>query len=260
MKLNFVFKSPDHIRYENSKHISGPHGGASRVIKVEPASDYIDNYIVTIFNSDGNHPLWQNNVQMSPKQMKVIEKYSNKIVLRGWGNDTMGASFANYGLIINFQDNQILNCILRLHDRNVDVKYLSQYEIDNLAEYNFDNNIEQKNKNGVFVEKKVDGEKIEWTYINNIKHGEWRMYFSNGKIKEIGNINNGIPDGEWRAFNINGTLRAVGRYERGLQFGLWKFNDEDGTLRAQGNYINGHQKGKWIYYDVNGEIEDSEIF
>jgi len=34
MKLDFVFKSSDHLRYENGRHVSGPHD-AGRVVKVE---------------------------------------------------------------------------------------------------------------------------------------------------------------------------------------------------------------------------------
>ena len=36
MKLDFVFKSSDHLRYENGRQVSGPHGGARRAVKVEP--------------------------------------------------------------------------------------------------------------------------------------------------------------------------------------------------------------------------------
>lgn len=36
MLLNFIFKSSDHLRYENGEHVSGPHGGARRAVKVEP--------------------------------------------------------------------------------------------------------------------------------------------------------------------------------------------------------------------------------
>ena len=36
MDLNFVFKSSDHLRYENGKHVSGPHGGAGRAVQ-DPA-------------------------------------------------------------------------------------------------------------------------------------------------------------------------------------------------------------------------------
>ena len=62
MNLNFVFKSPDHIRYENGKHVSGPHGGAGRAVKVEPNISGGEGYTVTLYNLDGNHPVWQSNI------------------------------------------------------------------------------------------------------------------------------------------------------------------------------------------------------
>ena len=100
MNLNFVFKSSDHLRYENGIIVSGPHGGAQRAIKVEPNINGGEGYTITIFNLDGDHPVWQNNIQMAPKQMKIIEQSNEKVVLRGFGNDVMGASFADYGLTI----------------------------------------------------------------------------------------------------------------------------------------------------------------
>ncbi|MBK7691389.1 MAG: hypothetical protein IPK62_03070 [Bacteroidetes bacterium] len=125
MNLNFVFKSPDHIRYENGIHVSGPHGGAGRAIKVEPNINGGDGLTVTLYNMDGNHPVWQNNVQMAPKQMKIIEQTSDMIILRGYGNDMMGASFADYGLTVNYENGDIKNCILHMHDRGVDIEYLA---------------------------------------------------------------------------------------------------------------------------------------
>ena len=124
MDLNFVFKSSDHLRYENGKHVSGPHGGAGRAVKVETNISGGEGYTITLYNLDGNHPVWQNNVQMAPKQMKVIQQSSNKIVLRGYGQDAMGGSFADYGLTIYFDNEQVSKCILHMHDRNVDIEYL----------------------------------------------------------------------------------------------------------------------------------------
>lgn len=123
-KMNFVFKSPDHIRYENGRHVSGPHGGAGRAVKVEPNINGGEGYTVTLYNLDGNHPIWQNNVQMAPKQMKVIKQENDKIILRGFGHDAMGASFADYGLTINLKNKEVEKCILHMHDRNVDIEYL----------------------------------------------------------------------------------------------------------------------------------------
>jgi len=124
MNLDFVFKSSDHIRYENGKHASGPHGGAGRAVKVEPNINGGSGVSVTMYNLDGNHPVWQNNVQMAPKQMKVIEQTNDKIVLRGYGTDAMGASFSDYGLTIKLKNGELENCILHMHDRGVDIEYL----------------------------------------------------------------------------------------------------------------------------------------
>jgi hypothetical protein len=124
MDLNFVFKSSDHLRYENGIHVSGPHGGAGRAVKVEPNINGGEGVSVTMYNLDGNHPVWQNNVQMAPKQMKVIDSNDNKIVLRGYGQDAMGASFSDYGLTINLKNGELVNCILHMHDRGVDIEYL----------------------------------------------------------------------------------------------------------------------------------------
>lgn len=124
MNLDLVFKSSDHLRYQNGEYVSGPHGGAGRAIKIEPNINGGQGYIVTLFNLDGDHPIWQNNIQMAPKQMKILQETNDKIVLLGYGKDATGSSFADYGLTINLKNKEIENCILHMHDRNVDIKYL----------------------------------------------------------------------------------------------------------------------------------------
>lgn len=119
MNLNFIFKSSDHNRYENGILVSGPHGGAPREIRVEPNISGDEGCTVTMFNTDG-----QRVIQMAPKQMKIIQQGADKLVLRGYGQDIMGGSFADYGLTINFINGQIAKCILHIHDRNIDIEYL----------------------------------------------------------------------------------------------------------------------------------------
>ena len=119
MNLNFIFKSSDHLRYENGKVVSGPHGGAPRAVKVEPNISGNEGQTVTMFNTDGQYV-----VQMAPKPMKIIQQSADKIVLRGYGQDMMGSSFADYGLTINFINGQRTKCILHMHDRNIDIEYL----------------------------------------------------------------------------------------------------------------------------------------
>ncbi len=138
MELNFTFKSSDHLRYENGVHVAGPHGGANRAVKVEPningCNGYNiqggDGYIVTIYNLDGTHPAWQNNVQMSPKPMRIVSQSVDKIVLRGYPVQAMSPfgwidfNGEDYGLTIYIQDEEVDKCMLHLHDRKIDLEYL----------------------------------------------------------------------------------------------------------------------------------------
>lgn len=116
----FIFKSSDHLRYQNGKHVSGPHGGAPRAIKVEDNISGNEGYTVTMFNTDGGQPV----VQMAPKQMKLIESDNQKTILKGFGSDAMGSSFADYGLTIFHNNGSIEKCILHMYDRGVDIEYL----------------------------------------------------------------------------------------------------------------------------------------
>lgn len=128
MSLNFLFKSSSHTRFENGKQVSPTQVGVNRAIKVDSNGEY---FIVTLYNLDGNHPVWQNNIQMAPKQMKVVHRENDRIILRGFGQDEMGASFADYGLTIEIVNKQVSKCILHMHDRKVDIEYVKGSELQN---------------------------------------------------------------------------------------------------------------------------------
>ncbi|MCA6444096.1 MAG: hypothetical protein IM600_11765 [Bacteroidetes bacterium] len=120
MDLEFVFLSSDHLRYENGRHVSGPHGGAPRAVKVEANISGNEGFTVTMFNTDGGQAV----VQMAPKQMKLVGSDNEKIQLKGYGHDAMGASFADYGLTIFHTNGNIEKCKLHMYDRGVDIEYL----------------------------------------------------------------------------------------------------------------------------------------
>lgn len=139
MEIDFFFESSNHLRYENGEIVAGPHpAGASRAVKVEPningCSGYNVNggegYIVTIYNMDGVLPIWQNNVQMSPKPMRVVSQSADKIVLRGYPVQAMSPfgwvdfDGQDYGLTIYIKNEEVEKCVLHLHDRKVDIEYL----------------------------------------------------------------------------------------------------------------------------------------
>lgn len=121
---NFIMYSSDHVRFQDGKHVSGPHGGAPRAIKIESNIFGGRGYTVTVYNMDGFENLGQNNIQMAPKQMKIIKSESAELVLRGFGYDVMGNSFEDYGISIHFMNNEVQKCTLHMYDRNVDIDYL----------------------------------------------------------------------------------------------------------------------------------------
>ena len=70
------------------------------------------------------HPLWQNNIQMSPKRMRITNVSDNIVQLRGYGYDSMGASFADYDVVLLIENEEIIRVQLNMYDRNISIVYL----------------------------------------------------------------------------------------------------------------------------------------
>lgn len=83
-----------------------------------------EGYTVTMYNLDGNHPLWQNNIQMAPKRMKIVSVDGNIVELRGYGYDQLGASFTDYGVAVLIEEGCISRLQLNMFDRNISIIYL----------------------------------------------------------------------------------------------------------------------------------------
>lgn len=118
------FVSNDHIRYENGQDVTGHNHDCWRGIRVQTNLSRKQEYTVSIENIDGIHPVWGNNIQMAPKQMKIIEQNTDFIKLRGFGTDAFGNSFSDYGLTLHLQMGVVEKVSLHLHDRNVEIIYL----------------------------------------------------------------------------------------------------------------------------------------
>lgn len=83
-----VFDSSDHVRFPNGQNVSEHNYNCHRRITIEKNIEGAEGYTVTMYNIDGMmHPLWQNNIQMSPKRMKIVNKQENIIEFRGYGYD-----------------------------------------------------------------------------------------------------------------------------------------------------------------------------
>lgn len=118
---DYKFLSDDHIRFENGRPINANNKGAWRGIRIK-SSDNLTFY-VTMYNMNGNHPVWGDNIQMAEKRMKFVDETNDKIILRGFGTDSMGASFADYGITLHKIDNEVKKITLHMHDRQIDIVY-----------------------------------------------------------------------------------------------------------------------------------------
>lgn len=119
-----TFNSSDHIRYQNDIDISGHNYNCNRRIVIQKNISGNLGYTVSIYNLDGIHPVWHDNLQMAPKQMKIISVDENTVHLRGYGYDPIGASFADYGISFLIENGEITRAQLNMFDRGISLLYL----------------------------------------------------------------------------------------------------------------------------------------
>lgn len=133
VKGSVSFDSSDHIRFQNGVDVSGHNYGCNRRFVIEKNIEGGEGYTVTMYNLDGLHPIWQNNIQMAPKRMRITSRSENIVELRGYGYDenalALGASLAdasfdNYGIVLLIENAEIRRIQLNMYDRNVSIVYL----------------------------------------------------------------------------------------------------------------------------------------
>lgn len=133
VKGSVSFDSSDHIRFQNGVDVSGHNYGCNRRFVIEKNIEGGEGYTVTMYNLDGLHPIWQNNIQMAPKRMRIISTSENVVELRGYGYDenalALGASlsdasFASYGVALLIEAAEIKRIQLNMYDRDVSIVYL----------------------------------------------------------------------------------------------------------------------------------------
>ncbi len=123
---HFKFLSDDHTRVENGRPTNANNKGAWRGIRVKTPDN--NTFFVTMYNMNENHPIWGDNIQMAEKRMKLVAEQNDKIILRGFGTDAMGASFADYGLTLYKSNGTVNKVTLHMHDRSIDIEYLKAKE------------------------------------------------------------------------------------------------------------------------------------
>ncbi len=118
----YKFTSSSHVRFEKGTE-TGRVDDCWRGLHISTNSALPDSYLVTTYNLDGNHSFWGDNIQMTPKQMKIIQHDNSSIILRGFGKDKFGNTFEDYGITIFIQNSQTEKIVLHMFDRNTELHY-----------------------------------------------------------------------------------------------------------------------------------------
>lgn len=84
------------------------------------------------------------------------------------------------------------------------------------------------------------------SFLENVKDGVWRYYYSEDSLYYIGHYIDGSPDGEHIWYHRNGNEKEKGKYVMGIRDGIWRYYSEEGKLllRIKYNY------GVEIEYDA----------
>ncbi len=71
----------------------------------------------------------------------------------------------------------------------------------------------------------------ETTYVEGKKHGYYKEWYDNGRVKLVKNFNYGVADGAFVLYRKNGkTLEQKGYFLNNQPFGSWSFYDRKGNL------------------------------
>lgn len=102
--------------------------------------------------------------------------------------------------------------------------------------------------------------KMESSYKNGMKDGQFKLNFENGKLNEIRSYKNNEMHGIWITWNERGIKIGEANYFEGKKHGKWFIWDENGHLVYEMNYQDGERSGTWRKFDPDGNLLSSRDF
>jgi antitoxin component YwqK of YwqJK toxin-antitoxin module len=109
----------------------------------------------------------------------------------------------------------------------------------------------------VFTSEQGSNVKVEeGYYVKGRKEGQWVAYYKDGKkVRLRGNYTNNRPEGDYKRFYENNLLKEVGSFGHSKYKGELLRYHENGNLAYKGNYNNeGQESGLIQYFHENGNL------
>lgn len=115
--------------------------------------------------------------------------------------------------------------------------------------------------NGKYEEYEYNKLKCNGTYKDGRKHGVFKIYNSEGRIKEEKSYKEGKLDGAHKTYYTTGKVEREVNYRNGKQDGKELAYDPDGTLRRDHTYKDGKQVGKqFTFLKGTYELHETEYY
>mgnify|MGYP003958906547 FL=1 len=96
--------------------------------------------------------------------------------------------------------------------------------------------------------------KSQYTYDGGIKSGDYRLFYSDGTLRESGTFQFGLKHGRYQSYHRNGKLHFEGKFQDGKKSGDFVITSSNETHVQKGPYFLGMKHGKWTseYVALNG--------
>lgn len=214
---DYKFLSDDHTRIENGQPTNANNKGAWRGVRIKTSDN--STFYVTMYNMNENHPIWGDNIQMAEKRMKLIDENNDKIILRGFGTDAMGASFADYGLTLHKSNGNVYKVTLHMHDRKIDIVYKKaedKKQSETLNQYSdFDNfkNFAHKWNSSMPMQEKVQIA-MKSDAINNRGAESYNNGDLNGAIRYFEQALSLMPNNDDALKNLKICYSKIGNHSK----------------------------------------------
>jgi len=76
-------------------------------------------------------------------------------------------------------------------------------------------------------------------FSGRLLNGQYKEYYLNKNLKELGFFKKGLKDGVWRNWSDNGTMTELYTWKKGVKSGKYSVFDEHGNIKQAGYYDNG---------------------
>lgn len=131
-------------------------------------------------------------------------------------------------LVQFFFENKVIMCDGFYYDQKKDSTWVN-YNLDGLvlSVENYKNDKLNGKKIMYYLEGQIETEKLNplsiTYYEDGIINGEYKEYFSTGKLKRVGLYIDGEQQGEWKEYYPNGSISSSSKYKNGLLHG-WSYS------------------------------------